>query len=66
MLLSDQLTVHINKELVQSSLKPCWILRHRVVLVNATVQHLRKIELRSRTGSNYAHGLSEIRDGENL
>ena len=52
--------------LVQSSLKPCWIMRHRVVLVNTTVQHLRKIELRSRTGSNYAHGLSEIRDGENF
>ena len=41
-------------------------MRHRVVLVNTTVQHLRKTELRSRTGSNYAHGLSEIRDGENL
>ena len=54
------------QELVQSSLKPCWILRHRVVLINTTVQHSRKIELRSRAGSNYAHGLSEIRDGENL
>lgn len=47
------------QELVQSSLKPCWILRRRVVLVNTTVQHLRKIELRLRTGLNYAHVLSE-------
>ena len=43
---------------------PLW--RHGVVVITTVQLHSTKPELRFCTGSNPAHGLSEICDGEDL
>ena len=43
---------------------PLW--RRRVVVITTTQLHSTKPELKLCAGSNPAHGVSEIRDGEDL
>ena len=47
-------------------LKDFWFWCHDVVAITTSQPHSRKPELRFCTGSNPAHGMLEIRDGEDL